>query len=110
VRVYLAAKGRDRSDRLYRVVNDILVELDPDPPDSLRRLARIGDVPLFISTTFDSLLARAIDRERFGGQQGTRELWFSPNQCTAEQQTNARPPVADEAVGFEIFGQASSTP
>src|SRR5262245_45003837 len=110
VRVYLAGKGRDQADRLYRVVNDILAELRPEPPDSLRQLARIRDFPVFISTTFDSLLARAIDRERFGGRPGTRELWFSPNQGTAEQQTNARPPAPDEAIVFKIFGQASSTP
>lgn len=110
VRAYLAAKGRDQSDRLYRVVNDILTELNPEPPESLRHLARIADVPLFISTSFDSLLARAIDDVRFAGRHLTRELWFSPNQCTAEQQTNARPPAPDEAVVFKLFGEASSTP
>jgi hypothetical protein len=40
----------------------------------------------------------------------TRELWFAPNQSTADQQRNARPPVGDERVVFKLFGQASSTP
>lgn len=110
VRMYLAAKGRDQSDRLYRVVNDILTELQPDPPESLRNLARIADIPFFISTSFDSLLARAIDDIRFSGRHVTRELWFSPNQGTAEQQRNGRPPGPDETVVFKLFGEASSMP
>lgn len=109
VRAVLAGAGRDKLERLYRVVNDALRELDPAPPLALRQLASITDVRLFISTTFDSLLTRAIDAERFGGEQRTQEFWFAPNQSTEAQQRNARAPDED-AVVFKLFGDASSVP
>lgn len=110
IAVYLAGPGRGETQRLYRVVNDVLARLNPAPADALGRLAEIADFRLFISTTFDSLLARAIDRVRFGGAPRTRELWFSPNQSTAEQRESARPPGDDDTVVFNLFGKASSTP
>lgn len=110
VRSYFSARGRGESERLYRVVNDVLSEVNAGPPESLKQLAAIIDQELFISTTFDSLMTQAVNTVRFNGEPRTRELWFSPNQSTAEQQKNARPPNAGEAVVFKLFGQASSTP
>lgn len=98
VRAYFSARGRGESERLYRVVNDILSEVKADPPEPLKQLAAIIDLQLFISTTFDSLMTQAVNTVRFNGEPRTRELWFSPNQSTAEQQKNARPPSAGEAV------------
>jgi len=109
VRAVLASTGRDKLERLYRVVNDALREIDPAPPDALRALARIEDLHLFVSTTFDSLLARALDEERFSGKRLTQEFWFAPNQSTAAQQDNAHAPSANAAV-FKLFGEASSVP
>jgi len=109
VRAVLAEVGRDKLERLYRVINDALRELDPAPPEALKQLAGIRDLHLFISTTFDSLLARAIDDTRFGGQPVTQEFWFAPNQSTDAQQTNAQVPNED-AVVFKLFGEASSVP
>jgi hypothetical protein len=110
VRAYFAARGRGESERLYRVVNDILSEVNAGPPESLNQLAAIIDQQLFISTTFDSLMTQAVNTVRFKGEPRTRELWFAPNQSTAEQQKNTRSPAAGEAVVFKLFGQASSTP
>ena len=61
VRAFLAARGRDQQERLYRVVNDLLADLKPQPSEALRQLAAITPFDLFVSTTFDSLLAQAID-------------------------------------------------
>lgn len=109
VRAFLAARGRDQLERLYRVVNDLLVEMAPVPAEPLRRLAAITDLELFVSTTFDDLLARAIDAVRFGGLPSTRQYWFAPNQSTEAQQANAQPPGAGPVV-FKLFGAASSVP
>jgi len=106
----LAARGSREAERLYRVVNDLVSDLDPPPPEALRQLAGVGDFRLFLSTTFDPLLARALNDIRFGGEPRTRELWFSPNQSTAEQQENEREPRETETVVFKLFGKASSTP
>ena len=110
VRALHAARGRGESERLYRVVNDLLLAASPVPSDALRQLAGILDIRLFVTTTFDSVMTRAVDEVRFGGAHGTRELWFAPNQSTVDQQKNARPPGSEDAVVFKLFGQASSTP
>jgi len=105
-----AAQGRSESERLYRVVNDLLLAANPAPSDALRQLASILDIRLFVTTTFDSLMTRAVDDVRFEGAHGTRELWFAPNQSTVDQQKNARAPGNDDSVVFKLFGQASSMP
>jgi hypothetical protein len=110
VAAFLTARGSREAERLYRVVNDLVSDLDPPAPEALCQLAGIRDFRLFLSTTFDPLLARAVDEVRFGGEPRTRELWFSPNQSTAEQQENAREPREADTVVFKLFGKASSTP
>lgn len=102
--------GRGDTQRVYRVINDLLSGLNAPVPDALRQLAEIRDCRLFISTTFDALLTQALNDVRFKGQARTRDLWFSPNQSTPEQQDNARPPADDDSVVFRLFGRASSTP
>lgn len=110
VSAVLQARGRDESQRLYRVVNDTISSLSGRVPDALRKLAEISDLRLFMSTSPDRLLIQALNEVRFAGEARTREAWFSPNQSTAEQQRNARAPGDDEAVVFRLFGQACSTP
>ena len=75
---------------MYRVINDIIVELDPAPGDALRDLAAIDDLRLFVSTTPDRLLAKAVNEVRFHGSAETREVSFSLNQSTSEQSQNAQ--------------------
>ena len=58
VAAFLRERGRDEVERLYRVINDIIVKLDPAPGDALRDLAAIEDLRLFVSTTPDRLLAQ----------------------------------------------------
>jgi hypothetical protein len=47
-------------------------------PLPLLQLARIPKFRLFITTTFDSLLARALDQERFDGEPRTEVVSYSP--------------------------------
>jgi hypothetical protein len=74
--------GNRDSQRLYRVVNDLMGDVNPPAPPALCQLAEISDFHLFVSTTFDSLLTRAINETRFEGETRARDLWFSPNQST----------------------------
>ena len=90
VAAFLRERGQDEVERLYRVINDIIEELDPAPGDALRDLAAIYDLRLFVSTTPDRLLAQAVNEVRFQGRPATRELSFSPNQSTSEQSRNAQ--------------------
>ena len=67
VAAFLRERGRDEVERLYRVINDIIMELDPAPGDALRDLAAIDDLRLFVSTTPDRLLAQGGERGPFPG-------------------------------------------
>src|SRR3954451_1118978 len=107
---FLRRRGRDEAGRLYRVINDIITEFDEQPCEPLRELARITDLQLLISTTPDRLLAQAVNRVRFHGDQRARELTFSPNQSTGEQARNLRSPGEADTVILRLFGQAASTP
>jgi hypothetical protein len=110
VAAFLHERGQDEVERLYRVINDIIVQLDPAPGDALRDLAAIDDLRLLISTTPDRLLAKAVNEVRFQGRPATRELSFSPNQSTSEQSRNAQPAALSDTVVLNLFGQAASTP
>jgi hypothetical protein len=76
---YLQATGEREIGNLYWAVNDALAEQQVGVPDSLRKLARIGAFKLYVSTTFDDLLQRAINIERYGGQPRTTVLAYSTN-------------------------------
>jgi hypothetical protein len=78
---FLRERGRDEVDLLYRVINDIIVELDPAPGDALRDLAAIDDLRLFVSTTPDRLLAKAVNEVR-SPCRPAREITFSPTWST----------------------------
>ncbi len=108
VAAFLRDRGHDEVERLYRVINDIIADSDPHPGQPLRDLAAINDMRIFVSTTPDRLLARAIDDVRSPAL--TRELSFSPNQSTSQQSRNAQPPTPIETVVLNLFGQAASTP
>ena len=77
-------------------------------PEGVLRLAGIGPLDLFVSLTFDSLLARAVDRVRFGGRAETREIEFSLNQSTAAQDEALKVRPGDAPVVFSLFGRAAS--
>ena len=106
----LRKHGQDEVDRLYRVINNIITEFDPAPGDALRNLAAVDDLRLFVSTTPDRLLAKAVNEVRFQGRSATRELAFSPNQSTVEQSRNAKPAKTNDTVVLNLFGQATPTP
>jgi hypothetical protein len=102
----LRQKGQEEVDGLYRVINNIIAELDPAPGDALRNLAAVDDFRLFVNTTPDRLLAKAVNEVR----PTTRELTFSPSQSTSEQDRNTRPASATDTVVLNLFGQATPTP
>ncbi len=48
-------------------------------PEVLLQLARIKPLRLFVTTTFDPLLIRALNQERAGGRQETQMIAYAPN-------------------------------
>jgi hypothetical protein len=95
---------------LYDRIGGFLRTLAPPYPipDALLRLAEIRPLDLFVSLTFDSLLAQAINQVRFGGHSVTREIEFSINQSTAAQNEALKVRPGDESIVFNLFGRAAS--
>jgi TIR domain len=93
---------------LYDRISGFLRSLDPPfpVPDALLRLAEIRSFDLFVSLTFDSLMARALDQVRFGGKAVTREIEFSLNQPTAAQSEAIKMRLGEEPIVFNLFGRA----
>lgn len=100
------AQGGELED-IYSVLKSVM----PPPeslttPEPLLQLAAIKPLRLFVSTTFDPLLERALNEVRFGGQARTQVLSYSP-------QTAADLPGAvtmEHPVVFQLLGRLSAVP
>jgi TIR domain/SIR2-like domain len=104
----LSRRGRRVSD-LYRPINDLL-GAEPTIPAALTDLARITDFRFFVTTTFDDLLARALDTARGNFGPPTDQIAYAPN--LPGNQAHDLPdmqPTNYRAV-FHLFGQASPSP
>src|SRR5215813_2240167 len=109
----LAQRGRRVQD-LYRPITEQLKALVESPAEALlqplRALASISGFKLFVTTTPDDLLARAIDAERYGGMAKTEHIVFAPK--LASGALNDLPEVRSSgytAVCY-LFGKASPSP
>jgi hypothetical protein len=102
---YLQRGGR-RED-VYPRIRMLLKELAPAVPPILRDLARIRHFNVFVTTSFDSLLAQALDEERHASAPRTVSLAYSPNNTTdlpAEARASETPTV------FHLLGRLSASP
>ena len=100
------ATGRPRED-VYPKIRSIMRETQFKTPEVLRKLARITPFNLFVTLTFDSLLAAAINEVRFGGRPGTIELAYAPGdfQDLETPRRGLRQPVV-----YHLFGKVSAAP
>jgi hypothetical protein len=102
---FLASRGR--REEAYVRLRSVLRDASFEPPPALRQLAAITDFDLFVTTTCDSLLERAINLERFGGSPSTEVLSYAPNRVTdlpAQRDQLPRPMV------YHLFGRVSASP
>jgi hypothetical protein len=102
---YLQRGGR--REEIYPRLRNLLKELAPPVPEPLRQLARIRHFDLFVTTTFDSLLAQALDEERFGGAPKTASFAYAPNRV-ADLPADAR--HAGTPAVFHLLGRMSASP
>lgn len=109
----LAAGGR-RVQELYRPINELLKVLAESVSDSslqpLRDLASITGFKLFISTTPDDLLVRAIDVERHGGTSKTDHIVFAPKLASGTLRDLPEVRSSGYAAVCYLFGKASPSP
>lgn len=102
---YLQRGGR--REEVYPRLRHLLKELAPAVPEPLRQLARIRHFNLFVTTTFDSLLAQALDEERHGGAAKTTSLAYAPNH---NQDLPMDAVQASTPTVFHLLGRMSASP
>ena len=96
-----------RREEVYPRIRTLMKELAPGVPPILRELARIRHFNVFVTTTFDSLLAQALDEERFGGAPKTISLAYAPSH-NQDLPTEAR--RSDTPTVFHLLGRMSASP
>ena len=102
---YLGQRGR--REEAYTRLRSILRENEFEPPAVLRQLAQITDFDLFVTTTFDPLLEKAVNAERYGGQPSSEVIAYAPNRVAdlpAERSQLTR------TVIYHMLGRLSASP
>jgi hypothetical protein len=94
---------RDNPHDVYQELGEELEAWNPPIPEPLRALARIRHFNLFVSTTFDNLLERALNEERFGGKPRTEVVSYSPKHVPDDSQLAASM-ASGRVVVFQMFG------
>lgn len=100
-------ENRGKREEIYPRIRTLLKEVSFKPPASFQELARISPLNLFVSLTFDSLLADAINSVRFGGNPKTDVLAYTPNDV---QDLNAGKKNLDRPVVYQLLGKLSASP
>jgi len=93
---------------VYAALRTVAAEADNFPiPESLLKLAAIRPLSLFISTTFDASLTRALDQARFGGQPRTRVFTHAPSDVEDLPDAVGDSPVPTV---YHLMGKLSAMP
>ena len=102
---YLGQRGR--REEAYTRLRSIMREVEFEPPLALRQLAQITDFDLFVTTTFDSLLERAINLERHGGQSMADVIAYAPNRVADLPVERSQ---LQRTVVYHLLGRLSASP
>jgi hypothetical protein len=108
----LSQQGRRIAD-LYRPINDLLHKLlgaKPAIPRGLRELSCITDFRLLVTTTFDDLLARAIDSTYADTGPPTDQIAYAPNLPGVQALDLPNIMPTNYRAVFYLFGKASPSP
>src|SRR5271165_1333157 len=102
-------KGSDTKPQdIYPALQMVWTEAAALPiPEPLLQLAAIRPFKLFVSTTFDPSLARAIDQKRFGGNPRTKVLAHAPNEV---EDLSSDLASLTSPVVYQVMGKLSATP
>jgi hypothetical protein len=93
---------------IYSTVCEVSGETEAfEPPRALADLAAIEPLSLFVTTTFDPLLERALNQVRYGGEDATRVLAFTPGRTKDLPDATYDSSVATV---FHLFGRYGISP
>jgi hypothetical protein len=94
--------------QVYAALKMVAAEADALPiSEPLLQLAEIGPLELFVTTTFDSTLCRALNQARFAGKTKTRVFAHAPNQV--EDLPGDSKEIGTPTV-YHLLGKLSATP
>lgn len=102
---YLGQRGR--REEAYTRVRSIMREVEFEPPPALLQLAQITDFDLFVTTTFDPLLEKAVNRERYGGQPSSEVIAYAPNRIADLPGERSQ---LQRTVVYHLLGRLSASP
>lgn len=102
---YLGQRGR--REEAYTRLRSIMREVDFEPPPALRQLVQIADFDLFVTTTFDPLLERAVNLERYAGQPTAEVIAYAPNRVA---DLPAERSQLQRTVVYHMLGRLSASP
>jgi TIR domain/SIR2-like domain len=105
--VSLHVRRRGEREELYAQIHRMLRNAALAPPEPMRALAAIPGFDLYVSLTFDSLLADALGAARTGGGPRAEQISYSPNNVRDLPCPKAelRQPVV-----FHFLGKATTSP
>jgi len=95
---------------VYYMVGQILRNIDCSIPDSLLKLAEMSHFDLFITTTPDHLLRKALDEVRFEGKEQTRNIAYSPSIELSDVEDDYEPKPMFRPVVLQLLGNANLAP
>jgi hypothetical protein len=99
---------KSKPQQIYSGLKSVAADAEALPvPEPLLQLAAIRPLSLFVSTAFDSFLARALNQVRFGGQTKTRVFAHAPTEVgdlPGDLKTLGAPVV------YHLMGKLSATP
>jgi hypothetical protein len=100
-------QGGERN-KIYTGLHRILRDESPAPGSTLCELASINAFTLFITTTFDRLLERAINQIRFSGAERTDSASFWPE--ASEKDVPVRKKDLSRPMVFHLLGRVATVP
>lgn len=98
----------NRIEDIYAALKSVMPIVDQlSIPTPLRQLAEIRPLKLFVTTTFDPLLARALNQVRYSDQPRTKILNYTPSR--GDDLPRALEQLEDPVV-YHLFGKLSAIP
>lgn len=104
-RRYIESGGK-RAE-IFKKIHLIVNEMSVVTPVALKKLARIEHFRLYVSLSFDTLLVRALNEERFGGEARTSHLAYALNRADDLPTEMVRLPTP---VVYSLFGRHTVAP
>jgi hypothetical protein len=98
---------REKRSLIYSQTKATFDRLPVSVPEPLRLLARIPAFRIFVTTTFDPWMERALVEERFGGRPRPLSIGYSPGEAPdlTDEQLSSQEPIV-----FQLFGRVSGAP